>query len=277
MWDIDPAILDNEGFSSLPCNGIVGDGCGSGLGCLSPGAASEPTLPLLGYTLLPPSLTPTLWPVYTATPFITADSTGATMSAVALNLRVIGPACHETPVGSLICMGQVRNTLDVPVEQITVEVQLLGRDGNPLMVGEGYVTRWVLPAGAAGPYRVLFEKIPEGYAGAYPSVKSGRVMPSSEQGYADLALRPISGEFVYNQYQVAVSIVNKSDAPVEHLTVTMTLLDRHGNVTGFRQVYLDDDRWLAPGESLALTIKVVPQGPDTVAFDAFAEGLLASK
>jgi hypothetical protein len=258
--------------------GVLVAGCGQLWSSDStPAPSREPTLPLLGYTLLPPSLTPTLWPVYTATPFITADSTGATMSAVALNLRVIGPACHETPVGSLICMGQVRNTLDVPVEQITVEVQLLGRDGNPLMVGEGYVTRWVLPAGAAGPYRVLFEKIPEGYAGAYPSVKSGRVMPSSEQGYADLALRPISGEFVYNQYQVAVSIVNKSDAPVEHLTVTMTLLDRHGNVTGFRQVYLDDDRWLAPGESLALTIKVVPQGPDTVAFDAFAEGLLASK
>ena len=45
-------------------------------------------------------------------------------------------------------------------------------------------------------------------------------------------------------------------------------------MTGFRRVYLDPGRQLQPGESLALTLKVIPQGPDTVAFDAFAEGYI---
>ena len=54
----------------------------------------------------------------------------------------------------------------------------------------------------------------------------------------------------------------------------MTLLDQYGRVTGFRRVYLDPDRRLAPGDSLALTLKVIPQGPNTVAFDAFAEGYI---
>ena len=40
------------------------------------------------------------------------------------------------------------------------------------------------------------------------------------------------------------------------------------------QVYLEAGQRLKPGESLALTMKVIPQGPNTVGFDAFAEGRL---
>ena len=89
---------------------------------------------------------------------------------------------------------------------------------------------------------------------------------------AQLELKEVSGAFVIDQYQVALSIMNRSPVPVDRLTVTMTLFDREGHVTGLRQVYLDPDRRLEPGASLALTLKVIPQGPDTVTFDAFAEG-----
>ncbi|MBC7292514.1 MAG: hypothetical protein H5T84_00155, partial [Thermoleophilia bacterium] len=70
---------------------------------------------MFGYTLVPPSLTPSLWPVYSPTPLITAEGTGL---GAALYLTVIGPVCYETPVNSLICLGQVRNTLGVPVEHV---------------------------------------------------------------------------------------------------------------------------------------------------------------
>ncbi len=237
----------------------------------TPPSTRQPTLPLLGYTLVPPSLTPSLWPVYTPTPLLTSEGSGL---GPALYLTVIGPTCYETPVSSLICLGQVRNTLGVPVEHVTVGVQLLDRNGTPLAQGETFLSRVVLPAGLVGPYRVLFERIPEGYAGAYGFVKSGQVATDAGVRYAELELRQLSGTFVMDQYQVALSVVNKSRYPVEHVSVTMTLLDRDGNVTGFRQVYLEAGQRLKPGESLALTMKVIPQGPNTVGFDAFAEGRL---
>jgi hypothetical protein len=236
----------------------------------------EPTLPLFGYTLLPPSLTPSVWPVVTATPRLASDGSPVVVSPVALYLTVLAPVCYETPVGSLTCLGQVQNPLNVPVEQVVIEVQLLTRNGQRLAAAETSLSRMVLPAGLNGPYRVMFNEVPEGYAGAYAFARSAAVAYDVSNRYARLEIKEVSGAFTMNQYQVALSVINRSLLPVDRLTVTMTLFDREGRVTGFRQVYLDPDRRLEPGESLALTLKVIPQGPNTVTFDAFAEGLLVT-
>jgi hypothetical protein len=169
-------------------------------------------------------------------------------------------------------MGQVRNTFDLPVEQVQVEVQLLARDGSVLAAQNALVSRWVIPTGAAGPYRVLFDRVPEGYVGVYPFVKAGQVVPDAENRYAALALKQVSGAFVLNQYEITLSIINRSPVAVEQIAITMMLLNEYDQVTGFRRMYLDSGRRLQPGESLALTLKVIPQGPSTVGFDAFAEG-----
>lgn len=254
--------------------GVLVAGCGQLWSSENPPLPTpEPTLSLLGYTLPPPTLVPGAWPLYTATPLLTADGGSMVISPLVAHLHVVGPACYETPVGSLVCLGLVRNALDEPVEQVTVEVQLLAPDGTLLASGESFVARWMLPAGSSGPYRVMFDRVPDGYAGAYPFVKTGRAV--SETHYADLALRQVSGRFVLDQYQATLSVINKSLQPVERLAVTMTLLDGNGQVTGFRQVYLDETHQLDPGQSLAVTINAIPQGPDTVGFEAFAEGVLA--
>ena len=186
-----------------------------------------------------------------------------------------GAACYETPVGSLMCLGQVHNEWDKPIEQVSVGVQLLAHDGTPLATEETLVSRWVLPAGATGPYRVLFDTLPEDYAGARAYVVSGHEVPTTGQQYAGLTLQPASGAFTRDQYNITFSVMNKSYRPVEQVTITMTLLDDNGLVTGFRRIPLEATRRLDPSEALALTIKVIPQGPNTVAFDAFAEGYYA--
>lgn len=255
--------------------GVLVAGCGqfwSSNG--TPSSTREPTLPLLGYTRLPPTPTLSLWPVFTVTPLTGADSSSVGSSSVALFLSVGGPACYETPLGSLVCLGQVHNPLDKPVEQVAVGVQLLARDGTLLADQETGISRWLLPAGAAGPYRVIFDTIPDGYLWARPYVKAGQIAGDVEHRYASLALREVSGAFVLDQYQVTVSITNKSLHPVSDIAVTMTLLDELGHVTGFKREYLDTRRQLAPGETVALSLKVIPQGPNTVGFDAFAEGYL---
>jgi hypothetical protein len=253
--------------------GVLVAGCGQILSSDS-AATPEPTLSLWGYTLLPPSLTPGIWPKVTATPLVTADPTG---SHLALYVQVTGAACYETPIGSLICLGQVRNTFDLPVKEVQVEIQLLAGDGSLLAAQEAFVSRWMIPAGAVGPYRVLFDRVPEGYTRALAFVKTGQVVTDTNSRYVALALNPVSGEFVLDQYQITLSIINRSPVAVDQIAVTMTLLNASDQVTGFRRMYLDSSRQLPPGESLTITLKVIPQGENTVAFDAFAEGYLVLK
>jgi len=231
-------------------------------------------LPLFDYTLLPPSLTPPLWPWQTPTPLVTSDGGGLSLSPAVRYLTAYDPACYETAVGSLICLGQVKNEYDQPVENVVVVVQIVAQNGQPLAAREAFVSRWILPVGAVGPYRVLFDEVPAGYAGVRVAVKAGDVATNVERRYANLALRQVSGTFILDQYQISLTVINQGKTPVSNLAVMMVLLDRQGRVTGFRQVRLSNDRILYPGESLAMTVRVIPQGPDTVGFEAFAEGYI---
>ena len=252
--------------------GVLVAGCGqvwsSGS---SPSATSVPTLPLLGYTLLPPSFTPSIWPRYTATPLLMADNPSAPPI-----INMSGTTCYETPVGSLVCLGQFHNPLNTPLEHVMVRVQLLARDGFPLASGDALVARWMIPPGATGAYRVIFDRIPEGYAGVYAFVQSAQLVAHTTD-YAELAIQPVSGTFVLDQYQVTLSIINRTPHSVERIAITMALLDKDDRVTGFRRMLLEPERRIDPGESMALTMKVIPQGENTVSFDAFAEGFFVGR
>ncbi|NDJ79342.1 MAG: hypothetical protein GYB65_24080 [Chloroflexi bacterium] len=222
--------------------------------------------------MLPPTITPGILPVRTATPLLPTDGTTARMSSIALYLNVSGAACYETAVGSLVCLGQVHNPLDVPVEQVTVGVQLVNAEGVVLADQQALVFRWIIPPNAAAPYRVLFERVPPGYAGAYVYVGTGEVAHDVDLRYAVLTAQPVSGTFMIDEYQVTLSVLNEGTTVAQHLAATMTLLNENGQVTGFARIQPDQGVHLAPGEALALSIKVIPQAQGTVAFDAFVEG-----
>jgi hypothetical protein len=255
--------------------GVLVAGCGqiwSSDSSPSPSAPNEPTLlPLLGYTLLPPSLTPTVWPRHTATPLLTAEG-----MATPPIIKMSGTACYEIPVGSLVCLGQFHNPLTAPLEHVVVTVQLLARDGLPLASGDGLVARWIIPPGESGPFRVIFNQIPDGYAGIYTFVQSAQFALDDASRYAELTIQPVSGAFVLDQYQVTLSMINRTPHPIERIAITMALLDRDSRITGFRRMVLEPDRRVEPGESMAMTMKVIPQGENTVGFDAFAEGFFAA-
>lgn len=258
--------------------GVLAAGCGQIWSSNKPPQATqEPTLPLLGYTLLPPTLTPNPWTAHTATPLVTVDSSSLPGATVALYLNASRPTCYETPVGSLVCLGQVHNLLDAPVDRVIVAVYLISRNGAVLAAQETAAARQIIPAGAAAPYRVVFETPPYGFDGVYPVVQSARRAALPDTLYASLTLQEVSGAFVLDQYQVTLSIINRNSLAVQNITITMILLDNQDQVTGFRQLNLGNDQRLEPNESLVITVKVIPQGPNTVGFEAFAEGYLVDK
>ncbi len=254
--------------------GVLVAGCGPVWSSNNaPAPTRNPTLPLFGYTL-PLLLTPTPWSIYTATPLIPVDAATATASPYAFYLRAGPPACYETPLGSLVCLGQVYNTLEAPLENIVVNVTLLARDGTPLAKQSALLARNILPAGSLGPYRVIFDTVPAGYNSASAAIDAAEVAIDSERRYADLELRQVAVVFNEQQFKVTVSVANHSHESADELVLTVTLLDRSGRVTGFRQVTLEDNYVLAPNQPMSLTISVIPQGSNTVSFDAFVEGRL---
>ncbi len=256
--------------------GVLVAGCGPVWSSNNtPAPTRNPTLPLFGYTL-PLLLSPTPWSIHTATPLIPVDAATPTASPYAFYLRAGAPTCYETPLGSLICLGQVYNTLEAPLENVIVNVTLISREGIPLDDASALLARAILPAGARGPYRVIFDSVPAGYESAIAAIDAAEVAIDAEHRYADLELREVAVVFNEQQFKVTVSVANRSRQPADELVLTVTLLDRSGRVTGFRQVTLEDNYALAPNQPMSLTIGVIPQGPNTVSFDAFAEGLLVS-
>lgn len=250
--------------------GVLVAGCGQ-VWSSDSSTAPQPTPSLLGYTLLPSSLTPSLWPRLTVTPLLPVD----TMSAPPI-INMSGTTCYPTPVGSLVCLGRFHNPLNTPLEYVVIVVQLLARDGMPLASEQALVARWVIPPGASGPYRVLFDEVPAGYAGTYTFVQSAQVATDRAQTYTELSVQPVSGTFVLDQYQVTLSLVNRTPVPVNRIAITMSLFDRQAHTTGFRRLVFEPERRIEPGESMALTMKVIPQGENPVDFDAFAEGFAVS-
>lgn len=251
--------------------GVLVAGCGQ-VWSSDSSAPPQPTPGLLGYTLLPPSLTPALWPRLTVTPLLAVD----TMSAPPIINMNGATTCYQTSVGSLTCLGQFHNPLNTPLEHVVVVVQLLARDGMPLATEQALVARWLIPPGSSGPYRVLFDEVPPGYVGTYTFVQSAQVATDSAQTYTELTIQPVSSTFVLDQYQVSLSMVNRTAEPIDHIAITMSLFDREDQTTGFRRIVFEPARRVAPGESMALTMKVIPQGGDPVRFDAFAEGFVVN-
>jgi len=272
-------FLDNEGFLAPPMQrqywrwlwiwvGVLVAGCGQGWSSdrTPPPATREPTLPLWSYTLAPPSLTPGLWTLHTA------DANNSALLPLTLYLSVTTPACYETPVGSLVCMGQIKNGFHLPMEGIWIGVQLLAADGQALAAGASPLAQPILEPGLAGPYRVQFDSVPDGYVKIYAFVISGDVAEDAAQRYANLSAKQVGVMFIEGHYQITLSLCNQSPLPADQITLTITLLGEEAEVTGFRQLFLDQR--LLPRECLTVSGQVIPQGKNTVAFDTFAWGRL---
>jgi hypothetical protein len=169
-------------------------------------------------------------------------------------------------------MGQIKNGFHLPMEGIWIGVQLLAADGQSLAAGASPLAETVLEPGLAGPYRIQFDSVPAGYVEAYAFVISGNIAENVAQRYANLSTKQVGVLFIEGHYQITLSLCNQSSRPADQITLTITLLGEEGEVTGFRQLFLDE--FLLPRECLTVSGQVIPQGKNTVAFDTFAEGRL---
>jgi hypothetical protein len=250
------------------CLGLVVVGCTS-----SASASPTPrvaTFALLGWTFTPPTPTPLLRLLRTPTHKIKL-----TFMPTPLPILVSVPHCLETAVGSLWCLGQVTNTLSVPVQNVRVRIFVVNAAGVTLLETETACARMLLMPGEQAPYAALFTTAPEAMAGAIALLAGAadgsrsRHVPLSVSGVSPAAPLPQA-----NPLLVRGQIGNPHLSPVAQITLIATLFNRDGAVIGFRQFSLLPDQALLAGQTHNFNVTVFAQYGTPHTVQVSAEGAL---
>lgn len=248
---------------------VLAAGCGQGA-MLTPITVS-PSSTLPGYTHTPPTITPILRVLRTPSLAATvAHMATLNPSLTPQPLTLDPPTCHETPVGSLWCLGLVRNSLALPVETVIVRIYLVTFDGNALSQNDTLIARSALRPGESAPYGVLFDHIPGGYAGPVAALLSANPANNLDARSIVLDIRALKGEPHEAVYHLSGQATNVTARPVQAIMLVVTLFDSAGRVTGYRQVSLKQP--VPSGASVSFELDVIPQGTGTTRYEVACEG-----
>lgn len=178
-----------------------------------------------------------------------------------LPVSVQGAALHETPVGSIVVLGEILNTSGVALENTQVRVALLSDSGEEVAVATAFTALDVIPIGGKSPFGVLFAP-----SGVPPGASSFTVTPiraeaSTEPGvrYMPIAVTRHEGIVDILQFKVKGTVANEGSAAANDVYVVLTTYDGAGRVTGFRQATIGDGT-LPAGATAGFEISIAPNG-----------------
>lgn len=176
-----------------------------------------------------------------------------------LALRVHAPTCYENRPGSLLCLGRVENPLDIPVENVAVEVRLLRADDSLVTSQRATVEQISIPAGSFAPYQATFSADEDDFTRADAALISA--MSGDLQRFVLLVVEDVEGEVSRADGRVVVRAVihNPGTQNAELMRVFVTMLDSLGQVVGYRVVPFDAGMILDAGANLPLEIELTPQ------------------
>lgn len=166
---------------------------------------------------------------------------------------------HETPVGSLWCLGEVRNLAGVDIEYVQVQVSLYDSANTLLSTATAFTALDIIPAGGTAPFAALFAQPPTAYA-AYQVIALS-AEPSTYQGsrYRDLEVSEHAGQTQGRQFIVNGRVRNIGEERATDIEVVITAYDDQDRVVAVREVEVQTSV-LAPGASAAFTVSISPMG-----------------
>ena len=223
---------------------------------LNPGVVPE--LLQIGQPLvLPPPATPVF--------------SGASATAVPLQVDVVDVEIVRTPVGSMWLLGEVQNRGAYPVAGLQVQIDLLGREGTPLLSAPAWVAAGVLRPEERGPFAALVREPPTEQVQPVVAVVAGDTLLETGSFYLDLAVPDSEVTIDDAQISVAGTVENVGEEAATALTITATFYGAQGDVVGFAQQLLEGP--LAPGERLSFDTGGAPPGGPAVQAAVTAYGL----
>jgi LysM repeat protein len=188
-------------------------------------------------------------PIIVPAPEAVPGETGGIVPT-ALPIQAGSFTCAPSPVGSLLCLGEVVNSLDQPITNLSVRVTLLNPDESAGGSAVTYAPLDWIPPGASVPMGVVFA------SGSQQAALAQVMTADSGLGLAErfsmLAVSEVAGAATTAGFTLSGSLTNT--APIEMPTVIVvgTVYNSALAVTAYRRVVIEQP--LGPGASLSFTL-----------------------
>ena len=141
----------------------------------------------------------------------------------------------ETPIGGLWVLGEVHNTIGMPLEQVRVGVTLLDENGEPLAEAASLVALDLVDVEESAPFAVLFETVP-GEFDQYRAYPLSAVPAYVGSYYRDLSVEEVQMQSErYASYTVTGKVFNVGPEEAVEVQVVLTAYDPLDRVVAVRQ------------------------------------------
>lgn len=182
-------------------------------------------------------------------------------------IQVQGVAFYETPVDSLLGLGEVVNTTGITLTNVQVQVTILGAAGERLIETDTFACMDIVLPGIRYPFSVLFTTPPPDWVSHQVTVIRGQGAGALANAYVPMSVVEAEGRAAGPRFQVTGVVRNTSARGIaESVDIIVTTYDAEGSVTGFRRSPLTPeviDEGLSPGEQVPFLLSLTTHGiPD---------------
>lgn len=189
-------------------------------------------------------------------------------------LEITGVSLRRTAVGGLLCLGEVRNTINSPVTNVQVQVTLVDAGGNPLVQQTALAAVDYLAPEQRAPFAVTFREPPLAAVDVRIALLRAETIGPVTAGFVPLTVTAVEAGMSGPQYRVTGTLVNDSGGAVTLPTVVVTLYDANGLVLSYREAVLETGGHMAAGARLPFSVLLTFQGvPEPADFQIVAWGM----
>lgn len=185
-----------------------------------------------------------------------------------------GVAFYETPVDSLLGLGEIANTTAVTLTNVQVQITLLDAASEPLAESNTFVSMDIVPPDVRCPFSIVFTTPPPDWVAYQVRVIRGQEAGALARAYIPMTVVDAEGDPAGPQFQVTGTLKNASpERAAEYVEIFVTTYDAEGAVTAFRRATLTAEAvggGLQPGEETAFVVSLTTHGgaPDDFAVTA---------
>jgi len=141
--------------------------------------------------------------------------------------------------GSLHIVGEIKNNLDSPVNQINVHVTLLDENNYIIQTKEASSLVNVIMPGMKGPFDLVLTNDEAKKTKSYSLKLDYKVSPPKNQ-VIDIIESELSRDS-YNNLMITGTVTNKGDITANTVAVIATLYDKEGNVAAVSRIHPEPD------------------------------------
>ena len=154
--------------------------------------------------------------------------------------------------GALHIVGEIKNNLDVPLNQINIHVTLLDENKHLIAIRETSSLVNIIMPGMKGPFDLVLTNDEAKKMKSYSLELDYKVSPPKNQ-VIDITESELSRD-KYNNLLITGIVINRGDITANNVAVIATLYDNEGNVAAVSRVHPEPDYLRVDGNAFFLVV-----------------------